>query len=218
MTEINTIYNENCLETMKRMPDNSVDLVLTDPPYGVEWVSNRRSVKHVAIENDDNVDWIGEVYSELYRVLKPNSICISFYGWPEIDKFMAAWKAAGFTPKSHLVWVKNNFGLGWFTRGQHEPLFLLTKGKPVKPERAISDVLTYQGTGNELHPTQKPLKLFTQLIVTYSKEGDLIYDPFLGSGTTARACKDLGRKYIGSELSRKYCDIAEQRLGQEVLL
>lgn len=216
--KLNTIYNEDCLETMRCMTDGFVDLVLTDPPYGVSWQSNRRSVKHEPIHNDSSVDWVEQVYTELYRVLKPNAICLTFYGWPEIDTFMAAWKKAGFKPKSHLVWVKGNFGLGWFTRGQHEQLYLLAKGKPGKPVKAISDVLRFSGTGNEQHPTQKPVELFSKLIATFSRGGDTVYDPFLGSGTTARACKDLGRNYIGSEISKEYCETAEKRLKQEVLL
>jgi len=216
--EPNTIYNEDCLETMQRMPDGSIDLVCTDPPYGVSWQSNRRISKHEKIANDSNVDWLDDVYTEIYRVLKPDTICVSFYGWPEVDRFMTAWKRAGFIPKSHLVWVKDNFGLGWFTRGQHEPAFLLAKGKPPKPASAISDVLKFAGTGNELHPTQKPVGLIKKLIATYSEPDAVVYDPFIGSGTTARACKDLGRNYIGPEISKEYCDVAAGRLRQEVLL
>lgn len=69
-----------------------------------------------------------------------------------------------------------------------------------------------------LHPTQKPLALFKYLVRTYTDEGDTVYDPFMGSGTTAKACQDLNRNYICSEISKEYCEIAEKRLKQEVLL
>lgn len=208
----------DCLEVMKTYPDNYFDFILTDLPYGVSWQSNRRFDKHARIENDNNVLWVESAYKEMYRVLKPDSLLLTFYGWPEVDVFMQAWKKVGFLPKSHLVWVKNNMGLGWFTRAQHEPLFLLAKGKPPKPQHAISDVLTHPRTANEFHPTQKPLSLMRQLVQAYSKVGDTILDPFAGSGTTLRAAKDLNRNCVGIELNPKYFKVAEQTIGQEILL
>jgi len=214
---INKIICGDCLEVMKGIPDNSVDLVITDPPYGVNWQSNRRIIKHEHIENDDDLSWALPVYSEIYRAMKKDSLMVSFYSWTYVEIFMNVWKQIGLKPKSNFVWVKNNFGLGWFTRGQHEDAYLLAKGSPSKPKKAISDVLDWKGTGNELHPTQKPIGALIPLIETYTEQGGVILDPFNGSGTTCVASKELGRDFIGIEINPKYCEIAQRRLAQEYL-
>lgn len=202
----------DCLEIMKKLPSNSIDFVATDPPYLVEWRSNRRKERYNVLQNDKSGEWVLPVFQEIFRIMKPDSLCISFYGWPEADHFVKTWKEVGFSLKSHLVWVKNNIGLGWFTRGQHEPAYLLAKGTPHKPENAISDVIFADGTGNELHPTQKPVSLMAKLIRCYSKEGDTILDPFMGSGTTIMAAKQMGRNYIGIEINEEFYNEAKQRV------
>ena len=215
---INKIICGDCLEVMKGIPDNSIDFVLTDPPYGVSWQSNRRIVKHDKIANDDITEWILPVYSEIFRVMSKDSLCFSFYGWPDADIFVGSWKKIGFGIKSHFSFVKNNIGLGWFSRGTHEVAYLLTKGNPQKPKKAISDVISWTGTGNELHPTQKPVGALIPILESFTEADEhIILDPFLGSGTKALACKELGRTFIGIELRQDYCEIAQRRLAQEYL-
>ena len=211
-----TIYHGDAKDVLPLIPTATANVVVTDPPYGVEWQSNRRIEKHAKIANDENLSWTGNVFEEAFRILLPDSLMCSFYGWPDVEIFMAAWKAAGFVPKSHLVWVKSNIGLGWFTRNQHEVAYLLSKGNPEKPERAISDVIYADGTGNKLHPTQKPVELMTSILRPFCPINGIVLDPFMGSGTTLRAAKDLGLKAIGIELEEKYCEIAARRLEQEV--
>jgi adenine-specific DNA-methyltransferase len=211
--EMNNIILGDCLEVLKTFPNGSVDFVATDPPYLVEWQSNRRKDKWDIIANDKDDSWILPVFSEIYRVMKPDSLCLTFYGWPDADKFVSAFKQAGFGIKSHIVWVKNNMGLGWFTRGQHEQAYLLSKGHPEKPENAISDVIHAVGTGNELHPTQKPISLMAKIIRCYTKEGDIVLDPFCGSGTTLMAAKQMGRNYIGIEVSEEFYKVASERVA-----
>ena len=212
------IIQGDCLEVMQGMADESIACCITDPPYGVSWQSNRRNKKHDLIENDgDSLEWVEPVFKEIYRVLKKDSLCVSFYGWPEVDKFLSAWKSVGFTPKSHLVWVKDQMGLGWFARAKHESAYLLAKGSPSKPQNAPADVFSWRGTGNLLHPTQKPVEAILPLLKAYTKEGDLILDPFMGSGTTLVAAKYLGRSATGIEISEKYCEVARNRLAQQSL-
>lgn len=105
MTEIklNTIYNEDCLETMKRMPDNYVDLVLTDPPYGMSYVSSRRKRKFEAIKDDDNLDWVQPFCNEAYRVMKDDSHIYLFCNDYAITDFRNALEASGFKVKRALV-------------------------------------------------------------------------------------------------------------------
>jgi site-specific DNA-methyltransferase (adenine-specific) len=205
-----TLYLGDCMDILPTL--GKVDAVVTDPPYGVSWQSHRRNIKHDIILNDQTLDWLDCVFISIYDVLKMDSICVSFYGWPHVDRFMTAWKKAGFKPKSHLVWVKNNFGLGWFTRGRHESAFLLAKGTPVKPEIAISDVIYADGTGNIYHPTQKPVSLFEQILKGLTNNHQTILDPFMGSGTTGVACAKMGRKFIGIEREPSYFEIACKRI------
>ena len=198
---MNEIICGDSMEVLMTIPDKSIDMVVTDPPYGFEWQSHRRKELHDKIENDSDLRWVDPIFREIYRVMKDDTVCISFYGWPDADIFVGAWKNIGFGLKSHIVFVKNNMGLGWFTRGKHESAYLLTKGTPAKPDVAIPDVLNWIGTGNELHPTQKPVDSMRKLIVTYSKEGDVILDPFAGSGTTCVAAKMDNRNYLGIEIA-----------------
>lgn len=214
----NTIIQGDCIDVMKSMDAGSVDFVLTDPPYLVNFQSNRRKVKHERIHGDNDSAWLDEAFKQIYRVMKQDSICISFYGWPAMEEFGKAWRLARFTPKSHFAYIKSNLGLGWFTRGQHEPAILLCKGSPKRPETAISDVIHAEVTGNEFHPTQKDAVAMAKMMEPFTKEGDIVFDPFCGSGSTLVAAKALGRRYIGIEIEPKYVKIAEQRLAQERLI
>lgn len=206
------LYLGDCLEIMPLL--GKVDAVVTDPPYGVSFQSNRREEKYKKIENDTELTWLPKISNLTYEVLKDNSVMISFYGWPHIDQFMTTWKTSGFEPKSHFVWVKNNIGCGWFTRPQHESAYLLAKGKPNKPKIAPSNVLNADMTGNEYHPTQKPVTLLERLIKPYTQENETILDPFMGSGTTGIACAKMGRKFIGIEIDENYFNIACKRIEE----
>ena len=99
---IERIIHGDCVEVMRTMPAASVDLAVTDPPYLVNYRprDGRRCL------NDDDAQWLRPAFAEVHRLLKTDAFCVSFYGWPWIDRFMSAWKEAGFRPVSHLVWVK----------------------------------------------------------------------------------------------------------------
>lgn len=219
--QLNTIYNEDCLETMKRMPDGFVDLVLTDPPYGMDYVSSRRRHKFEAIANDKTVVWIPDFLRETYRILKLDSHIYLFCNDYAISDFRNTMQDVGFSVKRTLVWVKNNHTSGDLEGDfANKTEFILFAHKGRKPLNGGRDtnVLHFDRVAILEHPTQKPTDLCSYLLQKSTGEGALVYDPFMGSGTTARACKDLGRNYIGSEISKEYCDIAERRLRQEVLL
>ena len=100
---VDSIIQSDCVQIMRGMAADSVDFILTDPPYLVNY--RDRSGRRVA--NDRKADWLEPAFREMYRLLKPNTLCVSFYGWPMIDLFMTAWKDAGFTPVGHLVWRKD---------------------------------------------------------------------------------------------------------------
>jgi adenine-specific DNA-methyltransferase len=171
----------DCVKMMRNLPDGCADLILTDPPY----VANYRDRDGRKILNDDNTKWIYPAFFEAYRVLKDDAFCISFYGWHKADVFLSAWRASGFRPVGHFTWVKTYASSVGFTKMWHECAYLLVKGQPGKPANPPPDVLPWKYSGNKFHPTQKPVSALTPLINAYSKEGDIVLDPFGGSGSTA---------------------------------
>jgi DNA modification methylase len=208
-----TLYHADCRDVLRGMASESAGFVLTDPPYIVSYKS-RWGSKRSVIQNDKDGLWLAPVYSELWRVLVPDSLCLSFYGWPQADAFMTVWKLVGFRPVSQIVCVKNSFGLGYFSRAQHEAAYLLAKGKPPKPANVISDVLDWRRVSGALHQNQKPLAVIARLMAAFAPEQSTLVDPFCGSGTTLVAARDQGRRAIGMEIEERYCEIAATRLSQ----
>jgi site-specific DNA-methyltransferase (adenine-specific) len=211
-----TIYHGDCRTVLPELVAESVDLVLTDPPYLVGY-TGRWDGGLAPIRGDDDSAWVEPVFRELWRVLRPDTLCVSFYGWPHADLFVATWKAIGFRPVSHLAFVKNTWGLGQFTRSQHETAYLLAKGHPVRPDRAISDTIRWEREPDAFHPNQKPVGALLPLVWAYAEEGQTVLDPFMGSGSTLRAAKDAGCRAIGIEIEERYCERAAQRMEQAVL-
>lgn len=208
---LNTIVHGDRLDVLPKVPSGSVDFVLTDPPYLVRY----RSSDGRTILNDDNDAWLDPAFDELWRVLKPNSFCVSFYGWPHVDRFMDSWKSAGFRVAGHLVFPKRYSSKTRHLRYQHECAYLLAKGYPEEPAHPIGDVLDWTYSGNKLHPTQKPLPVLLPLIDTFSSAGGAVLDPFAGSGSSLLAARMLGRSYLGIELDQTYHGIASKRLAIE---
>jgi site-specific DNA-methyltransferase (adenine-specific) len=164
------------------------------------------------IPNDDNRRWIFPAFAELYRVLKPDSYCISFYGWSKADRFLAVWRECGFYPVGHFVWIKDYASSVRHVRMKHEQAYLLAKGNPLPPASPPADVLPWTYTGNRLHPTQKPVASLTPLIQAFSRPGNLLIDPFAGSGSTGIAARKCGRRFILIEKDEAYFRAAEKRL------
>ena len=147
----------NCIELMRLLATASLDFILTDPPYLV----NYRSRDGRSIQNDADESWLVPAFDEAYRVLAWDRFCISFY---KVDRFLAAWRTAGFRPVGHLVFRKTYASTTRFLRYRHEQAYLLAKGYPPVPERPIPDVLDMRYSGNHLHPTQKPVSALRPLI------------------------------------------------------
>jgi adenine-specific DNA-methyltransferase len=206
--QANTVLQGDCVTVMRQLRSCSVDFVLTDPPYLAHYCS--RDGRKVA--NDDDAAWLKPAFAEIFRVLCRDSFCISFYGWHQADKFIAAWREAGFRLAGHLTFTKRYPSTERFLRYQHENAYLLAKGNPPQPAQRIPDVLEWKYSGNRLHPTQKPLCVLTPLIQSFSRPGDVVLDPFCGSGSTLLAAKLQGRRFVGIELDPGYYDIARERL------
>ncbi len=242
----NTIICGDCLEILKDIPDKSIDLILTDPPYNI-----------TACEWDKAID-LEKLWQELLRISKDKTAIIFTASQP-FTSILVMSNLKMF--KHEWIWQKavgSNFAtLKYQPMKEHESILVFCKttpnyypqleerkgsGKersqyPYKSDTISGEAINKLKTNRSgkkydenkrypssvqffnnrekdrgLHPTQKPVALFNYFIRTYSKENDLILDPFLGSGTTAVAARQLGRNFIGIEISEKYCEIAEERL------
>jgi len=205
---IDSILHGDCIEVMRQMPVNSVDFILSDPPYLV----NYRDRTGRSIQNDNNDGWLKPAMKEAYRVLKQDRVAVMFYGWSKVDAFFAAWKNAGFHPVGHIVFRKDYASKRRLVQYQHEQAYLLAKGKPPLPENPIADVINIDYSGNKLHPTQKPISALVPLIRSFSLPGEVILDPFTGSASTCAAALLTGRRYIGIEMDEMYFTQARKRM------
>jgi adenine-specific DNA-methyltransferase len=205
---LNRVINADCRAALPQLPDGSVDFVLTDPPYLVGYRDRRGR----SIAGDVDSQWLRPAFAEVFRVLKPGRFCVSFYGWQKADEFLSAWRAAGFQPVGHIVWIKSYASKRGLLASQHEQAYLLAKGQAERPAERLPDVLDWQYTGNVLHPTQKPVRSLKPVIESFTQPGEIVLDPFCGSGSTLLAAKILGRRYVGIDLDAGYCQAARRRL------
>jgi len=222
------IWNADCRDILPTLEAGSVDLVLTDPPYGIEYQSSRKTQlngqprQHENTFGPDEFDarWIKPAID----ALADDRCAFVFTRWDVLPEWRSALECAGLVIAQRLIWDKAHFKMGdlRYYGSQTEDVLFCRKGSPslMWPKR-IGNLFRYSSAflpeGQEDHPTQKPEALMRQFIAHTTNPGDLILDPFMGSGTTLRAAKDLGRRAIGIELEEKYCEIAVKRLAQQVL-
>lgn len=226
MLELNKIYCMDCLDGMKQIPDNSIDLVLTDPPYGIGesmkdhqsrgkygWGGKKSGGKQLAIGKDYGYsEWdkdrpTKDYFDEILRVSKNQII----FGGNYFTDYL-------YPSRCWIVWDKDNGDndfadceLLWTSFDKAVRKFTWKKMGMLQEDMRKHKKEVWE------HPTQKPTELCRWILEKYSKEGDTVLDPFMGSGTTAVACKQLRRNFIGFELSQKYVDISNKRLQQDTL-
>ena len=228
--EIDKIFNQDCLEGMKGIPDESVDLIVTDPPYKLTargssgtmsgYWTNDITKKGKVFENND-VEIEGYL-GEFYRILKDTSHCYIMCNNLNLPHFFEVISKSKFNFVKLLVWDKCTKICGKYYMGQVEHIFLLRKGgdKPIN-DCGTSGLLSFPNkkdkayNGENIHDSQKPIGLFQTMIENSSKEGEIILDPFIGSGTCAIACMRANRHYIGFELDKKYFDLTNERIRME---
>jgi len=221
--DINLIYNEDFLAN--KLPDNSIDLCITDPPYKVV---SRGSVgkgviqrpKGVLTRNDGLLfdhceikieNWIPEIY----RILKSESHCYIFTNVLNLSEMLEVSKKVGFKLHNLLVWEKNNCTPSQFYMKNCEYILFLRKGKAkwINDIGGSKTVHKYNNIiGNKKHPTEKPTDLLDFYLKNSSKEGDIVLDPFCGCGSTLVSAKGNKRNYIGYEIDPIYSNVAEQRI------
>ena len=240
MIEINRIYNENCIETLKRIEDNSIDLVVTSPPYNMNLrirngqYCSRQIVKEFSTKYDgfdDNlpIDEFYELHLNILRELIRTSSVIFYNIQIVTGSKRAFFKIIGELSdylKDIVIWdkgyaqpamahrvlnrrtelllifdsknaISRQFEVANFNRGTLDDIWNIKRGKKVV----------------DSHSAVFPEELIKTIVENFSNEGDLVYDPFMGTGTTAIVAKKLNRNYLGSELTEKYYDIINQRLN-----
>lgn len=221
---INEILNIDVLEGMEKMNDNSVDLIVTDPPYLIDYKTNHRKDKShkftKVIANDNNPQLIKDYIKECYRIMKDNTAMYMFCSMDKVDFFKQELERY-FNVKNIIVWVKNNHTAGDLKHQfgkQYEFIILVNKGLCEFNGERLTDVWRFKRVAGkeQIHQNQKPIELIERCIVKHSKVDDVVFDGFMGSETTAVACLNTERKFIGFEIDKEYFNIATNRIKKNV--
>lgn len=225
MLEINKIYNQDCLEGMEYIEGNSIDLVVTDPPYKL--VQGGCTNKAVTLRGAVNLEG-GEVFSknsikfsewipEVYRVLKEGSHCYIMSNDRNLKELLIESESAGFKLLNILVWKKTKHSPNRYYLKNAEFIVLLRKGSATNINNMGSfQCMEVDNVKNKHHPAEKPIELMEIFIKNSSRQNDIVFDPFMGCGSTIIGCINTKRNYIGFELDESYFDIANKRIKEAI--
>lgn len=213
---LNYIDNIDCLEGLKEIPDGSVDLIVTDPPYMFSQVSAAGRKIDPWADWCNAALWYSTWFNEARRVLKDTGAMWTFLNWRSLVTFQKAACSTNWPIESLLVWDKGWIGPGG-TKGlrpSYELCALFCMPDFSIPNRGLADIQRFKWSSKKPHghPAEKPEALVRWLIEQSSTEGAVVLDLFMGSGTTAVACIRTGRNYVGFEMDEKYHAIAQQRI------
>lgn len=216
------LYNGDAIEFMEQLEGESVDLVVTDPPYrtisgGHPDNPNRPSGilaandgKIFAHNDIDHYAWMRQVY----RVLKPNTDFYCMTNLLNLTNFIETAKSVGFKLHNLLIWKKNTLTPSrWYMKNCEFTLYFYKgQAKPINNQSSAMIHEFKNPVGNKLHPTEKPVELMEFYVANSSKPKDLVLDPFMGAGATGVACINLDRAFLGCEIDPKYYTIAKERI------
>ena len=227
------LFNDDCLNILKTIPDESIDLVVTDCPYRiVSGGCTTNTFKSGGILDRDSSDNIktGKLFDnndiefsewlpDLYRVLKDGTHCYIMINARNLKDLQTECELVGFEFQNLLVWDKGNSVLNKWYMNAFELILMLRKGTAKNiTDMGTSNILrTPNIIGRKFHPTEKPVELIKILVSNSSEPGEVILDPFMGSGSCGVACKELKRDFIGIEIDKKYFDIAKERIESTVM-
>lgn len=213
-----TIITGDCLFELKKIETESIDAIITDPPYGIDYQSAWRTdtAKRLAKIQNDTKPFIWFLY-DAYRIIKPGGCLILFCRFDVQDVFKMALEAAGFDVKSQVIWDKKIHGMGDLTGAfspQHENIWFCTKGDFKFPKERPSSIISVSRVFPDklTHPNEKPVDLMAYLCRSVSAPGGAILDPFCGSGSTGVAAIKEGFDFIGIEIDPKYSELAQNRI------
>lgn len=242
----NKILHGECITEMRKMPSVFVDLIITDPPFAIEFRAQRSNYNRKGgrvlegyneILASEYLNFTRQWISQAFRVLKENGSMYVFSGWNNLKDILIALDEAGFTTVNHIVW-KYQFGVvtrSKYVTSHYHCLFVVKNKKKWKFKpfvRFSKDQKTEQGgsahykdkedvwyipreywTGDEKTPTKLPAEVIRKILAYSSDDGDLVMDPFLGSGQVAVVAKEMQRAYLGVEIVPKYYDFIMRRLN-----
>lgn len=221
------IYNDDCINVFSKIKDESIDLIVTDPPYRT---TPRGNIGNTGGMLKKDVYKKGKVFthndidcttyaSEFYRVLKDSSHCYVMTNHVNLIKMLNTFTNVGFHFVKCLIWNKGNKIMGHYYMNQYEYIMFFRKGRGKRINNCgTSDILSIpskktKGTdGKNLHDTEKPIELMKILIENSSQPNEIVFDPFVGIGTTALASLQAGRKCICCEIDENYFNIAKERI------
>ena len=223
------LINGNCLDTLKNIPNESIDLIVTDPPYPT---TSRGNAGNSGGMLQKDINKKGKVFTynninckeyapEFYRVLKDGSHCYVMTNHINLIDMLNTFTDVGFHFIKSLIWNKGNKIMGQYYMSQYEYILFFRKGKGKKINNCgTSDILsipnkkTKDKDGENIHDTEKPIELMEVLVNNSSQENELVLDPFMGVGSTGVACIKNNRNFIGIEIDENYFNIAKSRLEE----
>ena len=216
-----TIIHGDCLDALRRIAAESIDMIITDPPYGIDYQScsmpKDKRPKKIANDKRPFIWWLYDAF----RLLRQGGGILCFARWDVQQVFIDAMRLAGFTIKTVLIWDRMAHGMGDLTGNfapQYDVCIFAVKGKYTLPGARAPDVLRHMkvNSQNLVHPNEKPVPLMRQLIEITTKPGDTVLDPFVGSGSTLVAAVQAGRRYIGVEIDAEYYALAQKRVIEAI--
>ena len=210
------LYFGDCVEVLKQIKPNTVDCVVMDPPYLIDYKDTRESFNPTFNDSSENKEsTLDDWFKAIKRVIKPDAHIYCFYGMDEDNTFYNVLSKYFNVRVRPIIWVKNNHTMGGFDNkymSKYEPIYFCSNDKRLLNNKVSPDVLEFSIPTNKLHKTQKPLDLCEYLIKNSTVENEIVLDPFMGSGTTCLAAKNTNRKYIGIEKDEDIFNIAIERL------
>lgn len=211
------LYNADCLDVMKIIPDKSIDCIITDPPYGINFTKGYKSGNKKLVQNDNGFSvlfFIDEILSEYKRILKNGTAIYIFtrfdvfpYWWLKIKNY--------FDAKNHIIWNKEGSSMGDLSGNYayiYESIIFATNGKHILNGKRMSNIWNIKKCRQEYHETQKPIEIIDVILEKSTNPQSVIFDPYMGSGTTAISAYQNNRQFIGCEYNKECYDIAVKRI------
>jgi len=209
------LIHGDALEELKKLPNESIDCIITDPPWGVGY--SPHALEEVRNDNMSIFDYMPKITQEFYRILKKDADCYTFCGYGEsFCSFYHAFINAHFMHSNTLIWIKDSRvkGLDFSHRYAHfyEPIIYMKKGNRFLNNSFSKDVLNFAKVEGGYASTEKPIELLSYLINNSTVKGEIVLDCFCGSGSTLVAAQQNERRWIGIDIEQKWIDISKQRI------
>lgn len=200
---LNTVYNDDCFNIIERIPNDSLDLVIADPPYG-DGIGYGRNGKEIINNEDESINY--RFLDAILEKMRDNTSLYLFSNHKFCHQIKDYATSIGFNYRMMCILVKNNIGMGYGFRNQYEVCLVLEKGKAIYNLKDFSNVwkMKHVQHTDSSHPHQKDYDIIRKILLHSSKEGDVVFDGFMGSFTTAISCYKEKRNFIGTELDTKW--------------